>query len=56
MGNGILTGIYSGFSDFIASPYKSDMNAPRWIAFIGLLILAFIFWSIVLHHLKGVAE
>ena len=39
-----------------AKPYTSDMNAWSWVLFLGLVSMALLAWSVVIHELLKQAE
>jgi len=41
----------SQFKSWMDSPYTSGMSATRWLAFVGLLLAAMLFWSVILRHM-----
>ena len=47
--------MWSQFLAWLAMPFKTDMSAQRWFAFVGLLIAILIVWSYVLRELKAQA-
>jgi hypothetical protein len=40
------------FKAWLDSPFKGDMSAIRWFAFVGLLIAIASAWHVILNHLK----
>lgn len=44
----------SNFQSWLSQPFNSNMSAPKWFAFVGLLIAILIVWGIVLRHLREV--
>jgi hypothetical protein len=41
------------FKEWIKEPYKTDMDAQHWFAFVGLLIMIMFLWRFILSHLRG---
>lgn len=44
----------SSFQSWLSQPFSTNMSAARWLAFVGLLLAIWIFWTIVLKHLEEV--
>lgn len=47
--------MWSNVSDWWSQPFKQDMNAPHWAAFIGLIAVSLVVWGIVLRHIAKAA-
>ena len=39
------------FKSWLDSPFTSGMSATRWLAFVGLLLAAMMFWGVILKHM-----
>jgi hypothetical protein len=39
------------FKNWLDSPFTSGMSATRWLAFVGLVLAAILFWSVILKHM-----
>ena len=42
-----------GFKAWLDHPFRADMSAQRWLAFVGLLLAILVFWRIILSHLES---
>lgn len=42
------------FQDWINQPFSATMSAPKWFAFVGLLLAIMMIWGVVLRHLTEV--
>ena len=40
------------FTAWIEEPFNSQMSAVRWIAWVGLIVAALMFWGMVLKLLE----
>lgn len=38
--------------EFLAQPFRSDMDAAGWFLFFGFLIAVSIAWGLILKHLR----
>jgi len=41
----------SSLQDWLAMPFKTDMNAWHWFLFFGLLIAISVAWGLILKHI-----
>lgn len=45
--------IFHEMHDWTKKPFSSDMSLVNWILFIGLLIVAVIFWQQIINFIIG---
>lgn len=45
--------IFTGFKNWLAKPFATDMDAFHWFLFFGLLVAVSVGWSFVLKHTLG---
>ncbi len=41
------------YQAWLARPFQADMDALHWFLFIGLVIVVFILWGLVLRTIEG---
>jgi len=47
--------IWTGFKNWLAKPFSTDMDAFHWFLFFGLLIVISVGWTFILRHTtKGI--
>jgi hypothetical protein len=46
-----MDAVKAKLSEWYGQPFRSDMDALGWFAFIGLLIAISVLWHIVLGHI-----
>jgi hypothetical protein len=47
--------MFQGLKDWYNQPYNSSMTTTRWFLFVGLLVLIFAVWRIIIYHLQEAA-
>jgi hypothetical protein len=51
-----MSGIWTGFKNWLSKPFSTDMDAFHWFLFFGLLIAISVGWSLTLKHVIGGIE
>lgn len=44
--------MWNYFTEFMAEPFRGDMDAIRWFYFLGLILVILILWNIIFRHIK----
>lgn len=44
--------MWEHFHEFMARPFRSEMDAFDWFMFVGLLVVIMILWGIILRHIR----
>lgn len=44
--------MWMNFKNWLAAPYRDEMDAAHWFYFLGLLIVLTALWSLVLRTIK----
>lgn len=47
--------MFQGIKDWYNQPYTPTMTTTRWFLFVGLLILIFAVWRVIIYHLQEAA-
>ena len=43
----------SSFQSWLQSPFQGSMDALHWFLFIGLIIVSFVLWGMVMKVIEG---
>lgn len=46
----MLNAVWDDTKKWAAQPFRVDMSALEWFAFVGFLIVVMILWRIILNH------
>lgn len=46
--------MFASFKEWLASPYRQEMDTAHWFYFLGLLIVLTAMWGLILRTIKEV--